>query len=157
VGMVFQQFEFFENKNVLENCMIDQELVLKRSKHEARKIAMKNLEKVGMDPFIKAKPQQLSGGQQQRVAIARAIQLNPDVLLLDEPTSAHDPEMVGEVLVVMQKLATAGLTMVIVTHEMGFAKSISDRVLFISDGVITEQGSPEEIFDHPKNEKTQKF
>ena len=157
VGMVFQQFDLFENKNVLENCMVGQELVLKRSKDEARKIAMKNLEKVGMDPFIKAKPQQLSGGHQQRVAIARAISMNPEVLLFDEPTSALDPEMVGEVLDVMQKLATTGLTMVIVTHEMGFAKSISDRVLFISDGIITEQGSPEELFDHPKNEKTQKF
>jgi putative lysine transport system ATP-binding protein len=145
VGMVFQQFDLFENKNVLENCMIGQELVLKRSKDEARKIAMENLKKVGMDPFIKAKPQQLSGGQQQRVAIARAISMNPEVLLFDEPTSALDPEMVGEV------------TMVIVTHEMGFAKSISDRVLFISDGIITEQGSPDQIFDHPKNEKTQKF
>ena len=148
VGMVFQQFDLFENKNVLENCMIGQELVLKRSKDEARKIAMENLKKVGMDPFIKAK---------QRVAIARAISMNPEVLLFDEPTSALDPEMVGEVLDVMQKLATTGLTMVIVTHEMGFAKSISDRVLFISDGIITEQGSPDQIFDHPKNEKTQKF
>ena len=149
VGMVFQQFDLFENKNVLENCMVGQELVLKRSKDEARKIAMKNLEKVGREPFIKAKPQQVS--------IARAISMNPEVLLFDEPTSALDPEMVGEVLDVMQKLATTGLTMVIVTHEMGFAKSISDRVLFISDGVITEQGAPEELFDHPKNEKTQKF
>ena len=157
VGMVFQQFDLFENKNVLENCMIGQELVLKRSKDEARKIAMENLEKVGMGPFIKAKPQQLSGGQQQRVAIARAISMNPEVLLFDEPTSALDPEMVGEVLDVMQKLATTGLTMAIVTHEMGFAKSISDRVLFISDGVITEQGSPAQIFDNPQNEKTQKF
>ena len=157
VGMVFQQFDLFENKNVLQNCMIGQELVLKRSKDEARKIAMENLKKVGMEPFVNAKPSQLSGGQQQRVAIARAICMNPEVLLFDEPTSALDPEMVGEVLDVMQKLATTGLTMVIVTHEMGFAKSISDRVLFISDGVITEQGSPEEIFDHPKNEKTQKF
>lgn len=157
VGMVFQQFDLFENKNVLENCMIGQELVLKRSKDEARKIAMENLRKVGMGPFIKAKPQQLSGGQQQRVAIARAISMNPEVLLFDEPTSALDPEMVGEVLDVMQKLATTGLTMVIVTHEMGFAKSISDRVLFISDGVITEQGSPDQIVDNPQNEKTQKF
>ena len=157
VGMVFQQFDLFENKNVLENCMIGQELVLKRPKDEARKIAMENLEKVGMGPFIKAKPQQLSGGQQQRVAIARAISMNPEVLLFDEPTSALDPEMVGEVLDVMQKLATTGLTMAIVTHEMGFAKSISDRVLFISDGVITEQGSPAQIFDNPQNEKTQKF
>src|SRR5699024_7651295 len=145
VGMVFQQFDLFENKNVLENCMIGQELVLKRSKDEARKIAMKNLEKVGMDPFIKAKPQQLSDGQQQRVALVRTISMNPEVLLFDEPTSALNPEMAGEVLDVMQKLATTGLTMVIVTHEIGFAKSMSDRVLGIRDGVITEQGSPEEI------------
>ena len=157
VGMVFQQFDLFENKNVLQNCMIGQELVLKRSKDEARKIAMENLKKVGMEPFVNAKPSQLSGGQQQRVAIARAICMNPEVLLFDEPTSALDPEMVGEVLDVMQKLSTTGLTMVIVTHEMGFAKQISDNVLFISDGIVTEQGHPDEIFDHPQNVKTQKF
>ncbi len=157
VGMVFQQFNLFENKNVLENCMIGQELVLKRSKSEARKIAMENLKKVGMNPYVNAKPQQLSGGQQQRVAIARAISMNPEVLLFDEPTSALDPEMVGEVLDVMQKLATTGLTMVIVTHEMGFAKSISNHVFFIDDGVIAEDGKPEQLFDHPQNPKTQKF
>lgn len=157
VGMVFQQFDLFENKNVLQNCMIGQELVLKRSKDEAKKIAMENLKKVGMDPFINAKPNQLSGGQQQRVAIARAICMDPEVLLFDEPTSALDPEMVGEVLDVMKKLANTGLTMVIVTHEMGFAKEISDNVLFISNGIIAEQGTPEELFDHPKNEKTKKF
>ncbi|RVU71072.1 MULTISPECIES: amino acid ABC transporter ATP-binding protein [Lactobacillus] len=157
VGMVFQQFDLFENKNVLQNCMVGQQLVLKRSKEEAKKIALANLKKVGMDPFIHAKPSQLSGGQQQRVAIARAISMDPEVLLFDEPTSALDPEMVGEVLDVMQKLATTGLTMVIVTHEMGFAKQISDNVLFISDGVVTEQGHPDQIFDHPQNEKTQKF
>lgn len=157
VGMVFQQFDLFENKNVLQNCMIGQQLVLKRSKEEAKKIAMENLKKVGMEPFINAKPSQLSGGQQQRVAIARAISMDPEVLLFDEPTSALDPEMVGEVLSVMQKLATTGLTMVIVTHEMGFAKEISDKILFVADGVITEQGTPEEIFDNPQNEKTQKF
>ncbi|KRL62769.1 amino acid ABC transporter ATP-binding protein [Lactobacillus psittaci] len=157
VGMVFQQFDLFENKNVLQNCMIGQELVLKRSKEEAKKIALENLKKVGMDPFVDAKPKQLSGGQQQRVAIARAISMNPDVLLFDEPTSALDPEMVGEVLDVMQKLATTGLTMIIVTHEMAFAKHVSDKVIFMSDGVITEQGSPEDIFDHPQEEKTQKF
>ena len=157
VGMVFQQFNLFNNKNVLQNCMIGQEMVLGRSKEEAKKVAIENLKKVGMYPFLTAKPHQLSGGQQQRVAIARAISMDPEVLLFDEPTSALDPEMVGEVLDVMQKLATTGLTMVIVTHEMGFAKSISDRVLFISDGIITEQGSPDQIFDHPKNEKTQKF
>lgn len=157
VGMVFQQFDLFENKNVLQNCMIGQQLVLKRSKDEAKKISLENLKKVGMDPFINAKPSQLSGGQQQRVAIARAISMDPEVLLFDEPTSALDPEMVGEVLDVMQKLATTGLTMVIVTHEMGFAKQISDNVLFISDGVVTEQGHPDQLFDNPQNEKTQKF
>ena len=157
VGMVFQQFDLFENKNVLQNCMIGQQLVLKRSKDEAKKIALENLKKVGMDPFINAKPSQLSGGQQQRVAIARAISMDPEVLLFDEPTSALDPEMVGEVLDVMQKLATTGLTMVIVTHEMGFAKQISDNVLFVSDGVVTEQGHPDQLFDNPQNEKTQKF
>ncbi|MDE7056046.1 MAG: amino acid ABC transporter ATP-binding protein [Lactobacillus sp.] len=157
VGMVFQQFDLFENKNVLQNCMIGQQLVLKRSKEEAKKIALENLKKVGMEPFVNAKPNQLSGGQQQRVAIARAISMDPEVLLFDEPTSALDPEMVGEVLDVMQKLATTGLTMVIVTHEMGFAKSISDNVLFISDGVITEQGHPKDLFDNPQNAKTQKF
>lgn len=157
VGMVFQQFDLFENKNVLQNCMIGQQLVLKRSKEEAERIALENLRKVGMEPFINAKPKQLSGGQQQRVAIARAISMNPEVLLFDEPTSALDPEMVGEVLDVMQKLATTGLTMVIVTHEMGFAKNVSDHVLFISDGIVTEEGAPEQIFDQPQNEKTQKF
>lgn len=157
VGMVFQQFNLFENKNVLANCMIGQELVLKRSRAQARKVAMANLQKVGMAPFISARPQQLSGGQQQRVAIARAISMDPEVLLFDEPTSALDPEMVGEVLDVMQKLATTGLTMIIVTHEMGFAKSISDHVFFINDGIIAEQGTPSQVFDHPQNKKTQQF
>lgn len=157
VGMVFQQFNLFENKNVLENCMIGQELVLKRSKDQARKTALENLKKVGMDPYLNARPQQLSGGQQQRVAIARAISMNPEVLLFDEPTSALDPEMVGEVLDVMQKLATTGLTMIIVTHEMGFAKSISDHVFFIDGGVIAEDGKPDQLFDHPQNKQTQQF
>lgn len=157
VGMVFQQFELFENKNVLQNCMVGQELVLKRSKEEARKVAMENLKKVGMDPYIDAKPRQLSGGQKQRVAIARAISMNPEILLFDEPTSALDPEMVGEVLETMKKLAKTGLTMIVVTHEMAFAKEVSDQVLFMSDGYVTEQGSPDEIFNHPENEKTKKF
>lgn len=157
VGMVFQQFNLFENKNVLQNCLVGQELVLKRSKAEAKKIALHNLEEVGMAAFVNAKPKQLSGGQQQRVAIARAISMNPEVLLFDEPTSALDPEMVGEVLAVMKKLADSGLTMVIVTHEMGFAKSISDQILFIDDGVIAEQGQPDQLLDHPQNPKTQKF
>lgn len=157
VGMVFQQFNLFNNKNVLQNCMVGQELVLGRSKEEAKKVAIENLKKVGMDPFLTAKPQQLSGGQQQRVAIARAISMDPEVLLFDEPTSALDPEMVGEVLNTMSKLAKTGLTMVIVTHEMGFARDVSDQVIFMSDGLITEQGTPQEIFQNPQEEKTQKF
>lgn len=157
VGMVFQQFNLFNNKNVLQNCMVGQELVLGRSKEEAKKVAIENLKKVGMDPFLTAKPQQLSGGQQQRVAIARAISMDPEVLLFDEPTSALDPEMVGEVLNTMSKLAKTGLTMVIVTHEMGFARDVSDQVIFMSDGFITEQGTPQEIFQNPQQEKTQKF
>ena len=157
VGMVFQQFDLFENKNVLANCMVGQELVLKRSKDEARKIALTNLKKVGMEQYVNARPSQLSGGQQQRVAIARAICMDPEILLFDEPTSALDPEMVGEVLSVMKNLATTGLTMIIVTHEMAFAKEISDQMFFISDGVITEQGKPDQLFNHPQNEKTAKF
>ncbi|MCT6812885.1 MAG: amino acid ABC transporter ATP-binding protein [Lactobacillus helsingborgensis] len=157
VGMVFQQFDLFENKNVLANCMVGQELVLKRSKDEARKIALTNLKKVGMEQYVNARPSQLSGGQQQRVAIARAICMDPEILLFDEPTSALDPEMVGEVLSVMKNLATTGLTMIIVTHEMAFAKEISDQMFFISDGVITEQGTPDQLFNHPQNEKTVKF
>ena len=157
VGMVFQQFDLFENKNVLANCMVGQELVLKRSKDEARKIALTNLKKVGMEQYVNARPSQLSGGQQQRVAIARAICMDPEILLFDEPTSALDPEMVGEVLSVMKNLATTGLTMIIVTHEMAFAKEISDQMFFISDGIITEQGKPDQLFNHPQNEKTAKF
>ena len=157
VGMVFQQFDLFENKNVLANCMVGQELVLKRSKDEARKIALANLKKVGMEQYVNARPSQLSGGQQQRVAIARAICMDPEILLFDEPTSALDPEMVGEVLSVMKNLVTTGLTMIIVTHEMAFAKEISDQMFFISDGVITEQGTPDQLFNHPQNEKTVKF
>ena len=157
VGMVFQQFDLFENKNVLANCMVGQELVLKRSKDEARQIALTNLKKVGMEQYVNARPSQLSGGQQQRVAIARAICMDPEILLFDEPTSALDPEMVGEVLSVMKNLATTGLTMIIVTHEMAFAKEISDQMFFISDGVITEQGTPDQLFNHPQNEKTVKF
>ena len=157
VGMVFQQFDLFENKNVLENCMVGQELVLKRSKDEARKIAMKNLEKVGMDPFIKAKPQQLSGGQQQRVAIARAISMNPEVLLFDEPTSALDPEMIEDVLEVMRYVAEQGITMVVVTHEMGFAREVSNRLIFFDNGHILEDRKPEEFFAHPDTERARQF
>ena len=157
VGMVFQQFDLFENKNVLENCMIGQELVLKRSKDEARKIAMENLKKVGMDPFIKAKPQQLSGGQQQRVAIARAISMNPEVLLFDEPTSALDPEMIEDVLEVMRYVAEQGITMVVVTHEMGFAREVSNRLIFFDNGHILEDRKPEEFFAHPDTERARQF
>lgn len=157
VGMVFQQFDLFENKNVLANCMVGQQLVLKRAKEEARKVALENLQKVGMEEYINARPNQLSGGQQQRVAIARAICMDPEILLFDEPTSALDPEMVGEVLSVMKNLATTGLTMIIVTHEMAFARDVSDQIFFISDGIIAEQGSPDQLFNHPQNEKTAKF
>ncbi len=151
VGMVFQSFNLFNNMTVLKNCMVGQTKVLKRSQEEARENAMKYLEKVGMAPYINAKPRQLSGGQKQRVAIARALAMNPEVLLFDEPTSALDPEMVGEVLSVMQSLATEGMTMLVVTHEMAFARDVSNHVVFMADGVIGEEGTPEEVFDHPKN------
>ncbi|MBL3716929.1 ATP-binding cassette domain-containing protein [Lactococcus garvieae] len=157
LGMVFQSFNLFNNMNVIENVMAGQVTVLKKSQEEARKIALENLEKVGMARFANAKPAQLSGGQKQRVAIARAISMNPDVILFDEPTSALDPEMVGEVLQTMQGLAETGLTMVIVTHEMGFARDVSDRVIFMDKGVIAEEGSPEEIFGSPKEERTKAF
>lgn len=157
LGMVFQSFNLFNNMNVIENVMAGQVTVLKKSQEEARKIALENLEKVGMARFANAKPAQLSGGQKQRVAIARAISMNPDVILFDEPTSALDPEMVGEVLQTMQGLAETGLTMVIVTHEMEFARDVSDRVIFMDKGVIAEEGSPEEIFGSPKEERTKAF
>ena len=149
LGMVFQQFNLFNNHNVLSNCVVGQVKVLKRSKEEAEKVAMKYLKVVGMDQYINAKPKQLSGGQKQRVAIARALSMEPDVMLFDEPTSALDPEMVGEVLKVMKELAETGLTMLIVTHEMEFAKEVSDRVVFMDKGVIAEEGSPEQIFNNP--------
>lgn len=191
--MVFQHFNLFNNKTVIQNIMLAPVYVRKQMLRKARKQnlairftnifkkadnkkdlvpittsksaimtecknnAIELLKRIGLEDKADAYPATLSGGQKQRVAIVRSLAMNPDVILFDEPTSALDPEMVGEVLDVMQKLATTGLTMVIVTHEMGFAKSISDRVLFISDGIITEQGSPDQIFDHPKNEKTQKF
>jgi len=157
VGMVFQSFNLFNNMTVLKNCMISQMKVLKRSKEEAEKNALKYLDKVGMIPYIKARPSQISGGQKQRVAIARALAMDPEALLFDEPTSALDPEMVGEVLDVMVSLAKEGMTMLVVTHEMGFAKNVSNRVVFMSDGVICEQGSPEDIFEHAQNERTKEF
>ncbi|MEG0293473.1 amino acid ABC transporter ATP-binding protein [Enterococcus sp.] len=157
LGMVFQSFNLFNNMNVLENCTAGQISVLKRNPEEAKQLALENLEKVGMKQFQAAKPNQLSGGQKQRVAIARALSMNPEVMLFDEPTSALDPEMVGEVLKTMKDLADSGLTMVIVTHEMGFAKDISDRVIFMDKGVIAEEGSPEQIFGQPKEERTKVF
>lgn len=145
VGMVFQQFNLFNNMTVLENCVVGQVKVLGKKSEEAKAIAMKYLEHVGMASYINAKPHQLSGGQKQRVAIARALALEPEVLLMDEPTSALDPEMVGEVLAVMRELAEEGLTMVIVTHEMAFARDVSSRVIFIDQGVIAEDASPDVI------------
>lgn len=157
VGMVFQSFNLFNNMTVLENCMVGQQQVLKRNKEEARQIALDYLQKVGMAPYINAKPRQLSGGQKQRVAIARALAMHPEVLLFDEPTSALDPEMVGEVLSVMQQLAREGMTMLVVTHEMAFARDVSNRVVFMNEGVICEQGSPEEIFGNPQKQETRDF
>lgn len=149
VGMVFQSFNLFNNMTVLENCMVGQTMVLKKGKEEARQAAMLYLERVGMAPYINAKPRQISGGQKQRVAIARALAMDPEILLFDEPTSALDPEMVGEVLSVMTDLAKTGLTMLVVTHEMAFARAVSNKVVFMNDGVILEQGDPESIFTNP--------
>lgn len=157
LGMVFQSFNLFNNLNVLENIIVAQTTVLKRSRATAMQTALDNLKAVGMDRFVNAKPSQLSGGQKQRVAIARALSMNPDVLLFDEPTSALDPEMVGEVLKTMKELADSGLTMVIVTHEMDFAREVSDRVIFMDQGVVAESGTPEQIFVHPKEERTKTF
>ena len=157
VGMVFQSFNLFNNMTVLENCMVGQTKVLKRSKAEARQYAMKYLEEVGMAPYINAKPRQISGGQKQRVAIARAMAMDPEVLLFDEPTSALDPEMVGEVLAVMQNLAQEGMTMLVVTHEMAFARDVSTRVVYMNQGVICEQGSPTELFGNPQRQETRDF
>ncbi len=157
LGMVFQQFNLFNNLNVLQNCTIGPVKVLGRSKEQARETAMKYLETVGMSQYIDARPAQLSGGQKQRVAIARALSMEPEALLFDEPTSALDPEMVGEVLAVMRALAKSGLTMLIVTHEMAFARDVADRVVFMDDGVIVEQGPPAEIFTNPKHERTRAF
>ena len=157
VEMVFQSFNLFNNMTALDNCVKPQMIVLKRSKDEATKIALEFIEKVGMSAFINARPSQLSGGQKQRIAIARALSMNPDVILFDEPTSALDPEMVGEVLEVMKSLAGAGYTMIVVTHEMGFAREVSDRVIFMDGGYIVEEGTPEEIFSSPKQERTKEF
>ncbi len=157
VEMVFQQFNLFNNMTALDNCVKPQMIVLKRSREEAEKIAKEYIEKVGMSAYVNAKPSQLSGGQKQRIAIARALSMNPDVILFDEPTSALDPEMVGEVLEVMQGLAKAGYTMIVVTHEMGFAREVSDRVIFMDGGYIVEEGTPAEIFKNPKQERTKEF
>ncbi len=157
VGMVFQQFNLFNNMSALENCVKPQMKVLKRTRAEAENIAKYFIEKVGMSAFINARPAQLSGGQKQRIAIARALSMNPDVILFDEPTSALDPEMVGEVLDVIKSLASTGLTMLVVTHEMAFAREVSDRVIFMDGGIILEEGSPEEIFQYPKEARTREF
>lgn len=157
VGMVFQQFNLFKNMDALKNCTVGQMKILGRSEKEAEKIALENLEKVGMAPYRDARPNQLSGGQQQRIAIARALSMNPEILLFDEPTSALDPEMVGEVLETMTQLAREGLTMIVVTHEMSFARDVSSRVVFMDDGVIVESGPPEQVINHPENERTQSF
>ena len=157
VGMVFQNFNLFNNMTVLENCMVRQVKVLKKDKEEARKKAMMFLEKVGMAPYINAKPRQLSGGQKQRVAIARALAMEPEILLFDEPTSALDPQMVGEVLAVMRTLAKEGLTMIIVTHEMAFARDVSNHVVYMAGGVIEEEGAPADIFGNPQKNSTKEF
>jgi putative lysine transport system ATP-binding protein len=157
VGMVFQSFNLFNNMNVIENCIVGQVTALKRNRKDASERSMHYLEKVGMIPYINARPSQLSGGQKQRVAIARALAMDPEVLLFDEPTSALDPQMVGEVLDVMTRLAKEGLTMIVVTHEMTFARDVSTHVVFMSDGIIYEEGTPTEIFEQPKGPKTKEF
>lgn len=157
VGMVFQSFNLFNNMNALANCVCPQVTVLKRPRAEAEKIAKEYLAKVGMSAYLNARPGQLSGGQKQRVAIARSLSMNPDVILFDEPTSALDPEMVGEVLDVMKSLAKTGLTMIVVTHEMSFARDVSDRVIFMDGGYILEDSTPAEIFGNPKEQRTREF
>ena len=157
VGMVFQQFNLFNNMNALENCVCPQLTVLHRKREEAEKIARDYLERVGMSAYCNARPAQLSGGQKQRVAIARTLSMNPDIILFDEPTSALDPEMVGEVLDVMKRLAGEGFTMLVVTHEMAFARDVSSRVIFMDGGVILEDAAPEEIFNNPKQARTREF
>ena len=157
VGMVFQQFNLFNNMNALENCVCPQLTVLHRKREEAEKIARDYLERVVMSAYCNARPAQLSGGQKQRVAIARTLSMNPDIILFDEPTSALDPEMVGEVLDVMKRLAGEGFTMLVVTHEMAFARDVSSRVIFMDGGVILEDAAPEEIFNNPKQARTREF
>ncbi len=157
MGMVFQQFNLFPHLSVLENITIGPRKLLGLSQEEAKKVADKLLKRIGLEDKINSYPSQLSGGQKQRIAIARALAMSPDVMLFDEPTSALDPEMVGEVLDVMKKLAEDGMTMVVVTHEMGFAREIADRVLFMDDGLIVEENTPQEIFTHPKHPRTQDF
>ncbi len=157
VGMVFQQFNLFNNLTVLQNCIVGQISVLKRSKADATEQAMLYLSKVGMLPYINAKPSQLSGGQKQRVAIARSLSMNPEVILFDEPTSALDPEMVGEVLTVMRDLSTTGLTMLVVTHEMAFARDASTRVIFMNGGIVEEDATPDIIFNNPQKQRTREF
>ena len=157
MGMVFQSFNLYSNLNVLKNCTIGPTKILKKSKEESEKRAIEVLEEVGMAEYIDAMPAQLSGGQKQRVAIARSLCMDPDVMLFDEPTSALDPEMVGEVLKIMIDLAKSGLTMIVVTHEMDFAKNVSSKVVFVDKGVIAEMGSPEQIFESPQEERTKEF
>ncbi len=157
VGMVFQSFNLFNNLTVLNNCIIGQQKVNKTSKEEAKNNALYYLNKVGMLPYINAKPGQISGGQKQRVAIARALSMHPEVLLFDEPTSALDPEMVGEVLDVMKSLAAENMTMLVVTHEMSFARDVSKHVVYMADGVIEEEGPPDLIFKNPESQRTRDF
>ncbi len=157
VGMVFQSFNLFNNMTVLENCVVGQVKVLKKDKAAAKENAIKYLDRVGMAPYINARPRQISGGQKQRVAIARALAMEPEILLFDEPTSALDPEMVGEVLEVMQNLASEGMTMLVVTHEMAFARDVSNRVVFMADGVICEEGEPKQLFSDPRQQRTREF
>ncbi len=157
VGMVFQSFNLFANMTILDNCTIGQKSVLKRSDREAKEKAIETLKKVDMEEYIEARPNQISGGQKQRVGIARALCMDPDILLFDEPTSALDPKNVGEVLRVMQELAKEGMTMLVVTHEMSFAQRVSDRILYLAQGRVAEQGSPEEIFNNPKTDSLKDF